>query len=158
MGIVPLPPQFLFPSVGAALAVARGRGNRRSAVSGGGSEPVSRKCPDWRVRQCPSVGWHDGGQESPSPTHHMLHFVGRGDHTPPFCVAGVRIATGALRPRNDRAFTRSTMGSGTHGSRPTHFVGRGGDTGRCRHRPLQPYVRATKKDRRWAVFFCIYLL
>ena len=27
------------------------RGNRRSAAGGGRSEPVSRKCPDWRPRQ-----------------------------------------------------------------------------------------------------------
>ena len=59
----------------------------------------------------------------------------------------------AHRLRNDRVFTRGAMGGGTHGSRPTHFMGRGGDTGRCRHRPLQPYVRATKKGRREAVFF-----
>ncbi len=41
------------------------RGNRRSAASGGRSELISRKCPDWRVRQWPSVGWHDGGQPPP---------------------------------------------------------------------------------------------
>ena len=44
------------------------RGNRRSAASGRGSEPVSRKCPDWRPRQWPGIGWHDGGQENPAPT------------------------------------------------------------------------------------------
>ena len=71
------------PSVGATLAVARGRGNRRSAASGGGSEPVSRKCPDWRVRQCPSVGWHDGGQESPAPTHHQEPTAPGGQGRPP---------------------------------------------------------------------------
>ena len=40
---------------------------------------------------------------------------------------GGRIATGALRPRNDRGFTRGAVGGGTHGSRPTaeHFVGQG---------------------------------
>ena len=40
---------------------------------------------------------------------------------------GMRIATGALRPRNDRGFTRGAVGGGTHGSRPTaeHFVGQG---------------------------------
>ena len=43
------------------------RGNRRSAASGRGSEPVSRKCPDWRPQQWPSVGWRDGGQP-PAPT------------------------------------------------------------------------------------------
>ena len=43
------------------------RGNRRSAAGGGRSEPVSRKCPDWRPRQWAGIGWHDGGQ-SPPPT------------------------------------------------------------------------------------------
>ncbi len=43
------------------------RGNRRSAAGGGRSEPVSRKCPDWRPRQWTGIGWHDGGQ-SPPPT------------------------------------------------------------------------------------------
>ena len=40
---------------------------------------------------------------------------------------GMRIATGALRPRNDRGFTRGAVCGGTHGSRPTaeHFVGQG---------------------------------
>ncbi len=38
------------------------RGNRRSAASGGRSEAISRKCPDWRPRQWPGIGWHDGGQ------------------------------------------------------------------------------------------------
>ena len=39
----------------------------------------------------------------------------------------MRIATGALRPRNGRGFTRGAVGGGTHGSRPTaeHFVGQG---------------------------------
>ena len=59
----------------------------------------------------------------------------------------------AHRLRNDRVFTRGAVCGGTHGSRPTHFMGRGGDTGRCRHRPLQPNIRTTKKDRREAVFF-----
>ena len=39
------------------------RGNRRSAASGGRSEVISRKCPDWRSRQWPGIGWHDGGPE-----------------------------------------------------------------------------------------------
>ena len=39
----------------------------------------------------------------------------------------MRIATDALRPRNDRGFTRGAVCGGTHGSRPTaeHFVGQG---------------------------------
>ena len=41
------------------------RGNRRSAAGGGRSEPVSRKCPDWRPRQWAGIGWHDGGQSPP---------------------------------------------------------------------------------------------
>ena len=49
-----------------ALSAGR-RGNRRSAAGGGRSEPVSRKCPDWRPRQWAGIGWHDGGQ-SPTPT------------------------------------------------------------------------------------------
>ena len=57
------------PVVPASLLCV-GRVNRRSAAGGRCSEPVSRKCPDWRVRQWPGIGWHDGGQESPSPTHH----------------------------------------------------------------------------------------
>ena len=43
------------------------RGNRRSAASGGRSELISRKCPDWRPQQWPGIGWHDGGQP-PAPT------------------------------------------------------------------------------------------
>ena len=74
---------YLQPSVGATLAVARGRGNRRSAASGGGSKPVSRKCPDWRVRQCPSVGRHNGGQESPAPTRHQEPTAPGGQGRPP---------------------------------------------------------------------------
>ena len=45
-----------------------GRGNRRSAASGGCSEAISRKCPDWQPQQWPGIGWHDGGQENPAPT------------------------------------------------------------------------------------------
>ena len=55
-------------SVGEGLCPSHGRGNRRSAASGGCSEPVSRKRPDWRARQWPGIGWHDGGQENPAPT------------------------------------------------------------------------------------------
>ena len=50
------------------------RGNRRSAAGGGRSEPVSRKCPDWRPRQWTGIGWHDGGQ-SPTPTHSGMIFI-----------------------------------------------------------------------------------
>ena len=39
------------------------RGNRRSAACGRISEAISRKCPDWRPRQWPGIGWHDGGPE-----------------------------------------------------------------------------------------------
>ena len=39
------------------------RGNRRSAACGRISEAISRKCPDWRARQWPGIGWHDGGPE-----------------------------------------------------------------------------------------------
>ena len=79
---------------------------------------------------------------------------------------GMRIATGAERPRNDRGFTRGAVYGGTHGSRSTavHFVGQGpcalpgvqhktdgrteasaptegnkrcSGAGRCGHRPLR---------------------
>ena len=60
------PPRRLF--LGGVRCKVGGRGNRRSAASGGCSETISRKCPDWRTRQWPSVGWHDGGQENPAPT------------------------------------------------------------------------------------------
>ena len=49
------------------------RGNRRSAASGGRSELISRKCPDWRPQQWPGIGWHDGGQ--PPPPTEGLHGV-----------------------------------------------------------------------------------
>ena len=49
---------------GGALHTGR-RGNRRSAAGGGRSEPVSRKCPDWRPRQWTGIGWHDGEQSPP---------------------------------------------------------------------------------------------
>ena len=44
--VLPRPPvpHLLLHSVGAALAVACGRGNRRSAAGGGRSEAISRKC------------------------------------------------------------------------------------------------------------------
>ena len=48
----------------------RGRddmGSELSAASGGRSELISRKCPDWRPQQWPGIGWHDGGQP-PAPT------------------------------------------------------------------------------------------
>ena len=54
--------------VGYGAKSAGGQGNRRSAASGGCSEAISMKCPDWRTRQWPSVGWHDGRQENPAPT------------------------------------------------------------------------------------------
>ena len=54
--------------VGEGLCPSHGRGNRRSAAGGRGSEPVSRKCPDWRPQRWPGIGWHDGGQENPAPT------------------------------------------------------------------------------------------
>ena len=65
--------------VGEGLCPSRGRGNRRSAASGGCSEPVSRKCLDWRTRQWPSVGWHDGGQEDPAPTEAQQEVQWAGD-------------------------------------------------------------------------------
>ena len=54
------------------------RGNRRSAASGGRSEPISRKCPDWRPQQWPGIGWHDGGQP-PAPTGGLKEVCGAGD-------------------------------------------------------------------------------
>ena len=70
--------------VGAGFYPAHGRGNRRSAASGGRSEAISRKCPDWRPRQWPGIGWHNGGQESPSPTHPLYPPVGAGVPDGPF--------------------------------------------------------------------------
>ena len=66
-------------SVGEGLCPSRGRGNRRSAAGGGCSEPVSRKCPDWRTRQWPGIGWHDGGQENPAPTEAQQEVQWAGD-------------------------------------------------------------------------------
>ena len=66
-------------SVGEGLCPSRGRGNRRSAAGGGCSEPVSRKCPDWRTRQWPGIGWHDGGQENPAPTEALQEVQWAGD-------------------------------------------------------------------------------
>ena len=60
---------------GGAMRAGR-RGNRRSAAGGGRSEPVSRKCPDWRPRQWTGIGWHDGGQ-SPPPTKTAMCLVPR---------------------------------------------------------------------------------
>ncbi len=68
-------------SVGEGLCPSRGRRNRRSAAGGGCSEPVSRKCPDWRTRQWPGIGWHDGGQENPAPTK-ALQGVRCGEESP----------------------------------------------------------------------------
>ena len=90
------------------------RGNRRSAAGGGRSEPVSRKCPDWRPRQWTGIGWHDGGQ-STTPTHSGMIFIKmslrgaqRRGNPFPLCGAvrgGVRIATPACAPvRNDTGF------------------------------------------------------
>ena len=64
-GRVPLRCCVTKKSVGEGLCPSRGRGNRRSAAGGGCSEPVSRKCPDWRTRQWPGIGWHDGGKRIP---------------------------------------------------------------------------------------------
>ena len=55
------------------------RGNRRSAASGGRSELISRKCPDWRPQQWPGIGWHDGGQPPPPTDRHKM-CGGAGDH------------------------------------------------------------------------------
>ena len=60
-----------------------GRGNRRSAASGGCSEAISRKCPDWQPQQWPGIGWHDGGQENPAPTDSLVAgTAGRCRHRP----------------------------------------------------------------------------
>ena len=65
--------------VGEGLCPSRGRGNRRSAAGGRRSEAVSRKCPDWRTRQWPGIGWHDGGQENPAPTEAQQEVQWAGD-------------------------------------------------------------------------------
>ncbi len=98
---------------GGAMRAGR-RGNRRSAAGGGRSEPISRKCPDWRPRQWTGIGWHDGGQ-SPTPTHSGMIFIKchceersdvaiRAPYMVP-CGEGVRIATPVCAlVRNDTGF------------------------------------------------------
>ena len=123
------------------------RGNRRSAASGGKSELISRKCPDWRPQQWPGIGWHDGGQPPP-PTGGARGAVGRATArvAPTDVLQGARWGGpmptsapthhlaiefrrgGALpRPRaTARVAPTENMrygGGGTHGSRPTpHFL------------------------------------
>ena len=98
---------------GGAMRAGR-RGNRRSAAGGGRSEPISRKCPDWRPRQWTGIGWHDGGQ-SPTPTHSGMIFTKmsfrgaqrRGNPCPLYGAVrgGVRIATPVCAlVRNDTGF------------------------------------------------------
>ena len=90
--------------VGEGLCPSRGRGNRRSAASGGCSEAISRKCPDWRPQQWPGIGWHDGGQENPAPMK----------------LQGVRCKPGRVIRETD------TYGSGTRRATQT----KGGPAGR----------------------------
>ena len=80
-------------SVGEGLCPSRGRGNRRSAAGGGCSEPVSRKCPDWRTRQWPGIGWHDGGQENPAPTEAQQEVQWAGDRKGRPYESGTRSVT-----------------------------------------------------------------
>ena len=96
------------------------RGNRRSAASGGRSEPISRKCPDWRVRQWPSVGWHDGGQP-PAPTE---GYKGRG-------------RTGGVEPRPYGWVASRAAEWATARVAPTGCNMGCGGAGRCGHRPLR---------------------
>ena len=133
---------------GGAMRAGR-RGNRRSAAGGGRSEPISRKCPDWRPRQWTGIGWHDGGQ-SPPPTHSGMIFIKmslrgaqRRGNPFPLCGAvrgGVRIATPACAPvRNDTGFwgcgACRRRGEGT----PPYRGGQGGavQAGRRGRRPLR---------------------
>ena len=48
-----------------------------------------------------------------------------------------RIATGAVRPRNDIVFTRGAVRRRGEGTPPYGGYKRCGKTGRCRHRPLR---------------------
>ena len=43
-----------------ASTARRDVGSESSAAGGGRSESISRKCPDWRARQCRGIGRHDG--------------------------------------------------------------------------------------------------
>ena len=84
----PLRNSIIHRCVGATLVVARRttqKGRTRWSVLFYiiGFQPVSRKCPDWRARQCPSVGRHNGGQESPAPTHHQEPTAPGGQGRPP---------------------------------------------------------------------------
>ena len=84
------------------------RGNRRSAAGGGRSEPVSRKCPDWRPRQWTGIGWHDGGQ-SPTPTDAWQGNAVRGEYGLPHQPAGWFAMTffeSAAGCENGRSFPR----------------------------------------------------
>ena len=45
------------------------QGKRQSAAGGGGSEPVSRRSPDWRLRQQTRIAWHDGGNRQSLRVH-----------------------------------------------------------------------------------------
>ena len=69
------------------------RGNRRSAASGGRSELISRKCPDWRPQQWPGIGWHDGGQPPP-PTDGYMGYGTAGDRKGRPCGCVTRGAVG----------------------------------------------------------------
>ena len=141
------------------------RGNRRSAASGGRSELISRKCPDWRPQQWPGIGWHDGGQPPP-PTGGARGAVGgrpqgsplrkrykggRGERNPPVTASPCQppLGKGALRTggtnchsrcahrlRNDRLQElRSVVGGGVRAPRPTHFMGCGARPGGSSGRP-----------------------
>ena len=85
--------------VGEGLCPSHGRGNRRSAAGGRGSEPVSRKCPDWRPQQWPGIGWHDGGQENPAPTN---------------TIQGVQRATARVAPTGWCALYAADVKTGRH--------------------------------------------
>ena len=135
-------------SVGEGLCPSRGRGNRRSAAGGGCSEPVSRKCPRFAdatvagnrlarrwAREPRPYGSATRGAMGGRPQGSPLRKRCKGCdavRNPPGTASpcqpplgkgalgtGIRIATGALRPRNDIGFSWGCGCGGAHGPRPT---------------------------------------
>ena len=101
----------------------RGRadvGSESSTAGGGCSEAISRKCPDWRPKQWPEIGWHDGGQENPAPTE--AYFAVRRGGALPLPQATARVA-------------------------PTECNKKCGGAGQCVHRPLRGRCKACGADK-----------
>ena len=94
------------------------RGNRRRAAGGGRSEAISRKCPDWRPRQRPGIGWHDGEHIAGGPAG-PPHAHGH-QNMPPACFSRCARALSSLCPLNAKNNTILSDGvifwSGRRGS------------------------------------------